>query len=75
MARLTVYPGRSYLSIRLAKDMNQSTWAEPSTFDDWLNFLCLKSNVELEVFDIAVQFLSVLSDFRIGIPFQERCIC
>lgn len=55
--------------------MNQSTWAEPSTFDDWLNFLCLKSNVELEVFDIAVQFLSVLSDFRIGIPFQERCIC
>lgn len=47
------------------------TRAKSSAIDDRFRLFSLKTNVELEEFNVTVQLLSGLSNFGIGVPLQE----
>ena len=56
---------------RGCKSDGRLTGTETGPFHDGLRSLGLKTDVELEAFDVAIQLLGRRRDLRVGVPFEE----
>jgi hypothetical protein len=50
------------------------SWAETSTIHDRFSLLGLKTNIEFEIINVTIEFISSFIDFWVGVPFLERCV-
>lgn len=50
------------------------TWAKTSTLNHRLRLFSLKTDIELEVLNIAIELLSGVGDLGVRVPLQERCV-
>ena len=74
IAREMVYAVGGQWGGRSAKVERRLTWAETGALDDGLCLFGLETGVQLEAFDVAVQFLGRRRNLRIRVPLQERRI-